>query len=107
MAVLELLGDEYVRSILTVTNVESLSASELSERCDASLATVCRRLERLQDAGLVAERTRPRADGHHDTVYAATLEELSVRLTGDELAVELRRRDEDAADRLTRMWEDL
>jgi hypothetical protein len=39
-------------------------------------------------------------DGHHYEVYAATLEELSVRLEGDEFVVELDRT-RDPADRMT------
>lgn len=115
--VAELLDDAHVRTVLTATSVDPMSARELSERCDASRATVYRRLEALEAAGLVAERTRPRADGHHDAVYVATLDELSIRLRDGELELELDRRDGDAAfgpdlgsddvaDRLTRMWED-
>jgi len=105
-AVVELLDDEHVRQILTATSVDALSAKELSERCDVSQATVYRRVERLAEAGLVDERTRPRADGHHDTVYVATLDEVSIRLRDGELHLDLERRGDDVADRLTRLWEE-
>ena len=104
-AVVELLDDEHARTILTATSVDPLSAKELSERCDVSQATVYRRVERLTETGLVEERTRPRADGHHDTVYVATLDELSVRLRDGELEFDIERRGEDVADQLTRLWE--
>ena len=104
-SVVELLDDEHARSILTTTSVDPLSAKELSERCDVSQATVYRRVERLTAVGLVAERTRPRADGHHDTVYVAVLDELSIRLRDGELEFDLERRGDDVADRLTRLWE--
>lgn len=103
--VVALLDDEHVRTILTATDGEALSAKELSERCDVSVTTVYRRLERLQEAGLVAERTRPRSDGHHDAVYVATLDELAVRLRDGRLECEIDRRGDDVADSLTRMWE--
>jgi len=106
--VVGLLEDEYARSILTALSEEPMSASELSERCDHSLPTVYRRTDRLVAAGLVAERTRPRSDGHHDTVYVARLDELSVRLRDGELRYEVEHREEpDVADRLTNMWEEL
>lgn len=105
-AVVALLDDDHVRTILTATNVEPMSAKELSEHCDVSQATVYRRVERLTDAGLLAERTRPRADGHHDTVYVATLDELSIQLRDGELEFDVERRGDDVADRLTRLWED-
>ncbi|MDQ2074063.1 helix-turn-helix domain-containing protein [Haloarcula sp. H-GB4] len=105
-AVVGLLDDEHVRTILTATSGDALSAKELSERCDVSQATIYRRVERLTAAGLVDERTRPRADGHHDTVYVATLDEVSIRLRNGELRFDLERRGDDVADRLTRLWED-
>lgn len=104
-AVLALLEDEHARAILTTTSVDPMSAKELSEHCDVSQATVYRRVERLTAAGLLAERTRPRADGHHDTVYVPRLDELSVRLRDGSLEFDLATRGEDIADRLTRLWE--
>ena len=104
--VVGLLDDDHARAILTATSDEALSAKELSERCDISQATVYRRVDRLTDAGLLAERTRPRADGHHDTVYVAKLDELTIRLRDGRLEFELDRVGEDIADRLTRLWEE-
>lgn len=107
--VARLLQDESARKILRATSIEPMSAKDLSKRCDASLPTVYRWAERLAATGLVAERTRPRSDGHHDTVYVATFEELSVRLRDGTIDVELTRTDaeDEMADRLTEMWEDL
>lgn len=104
--VVGLLDDEHVRSILTATSEEALSAKELSERCDISQATVYRRVDQLTNVELVTERTRPRADGHHDTVYVARLDELTIRLQDGQLEFELDKRGEDIADRLTRLWEE-
>jgi DNA-binding transcriptional ArsR family regulator len=102
------LGDETARAILTATSVEPMSASELGDHCDVDTSTAYRWTERLRDAGLLAERTRPREDGHHDAVYVATLAELSVRLDEGDLEVEMTTDGtEDRADRLTSMWEEL
>jgi predicted transcriptional regulator len=105
--VVSLLDDECARAILVATSTAAMSATELDDDLDASLSTVYRRLERLDDAGLVVEGTRPRADGHHDTVYSADLDEFTVSLADGELNFELRRRREDVAGRLARRWEDL
>ncbi|WP_049926995.1 ArsR/SmtB family transcription factor [Halopiger goleimassiliensis] len=102
--VVDLLDDEYARAILTAIRTDPMSANELSEHCDGSFSTIWRRLERLEEAGLVAERTRPRSDGNHDTVYAATVEEVRLRLDDDGFSLEIDRCDEDAADRLQRLW---
>lgn len=105
--VASLLGDDVVRAILTATSQEPMSATELSDHCDRSLPTVTRRLDRLTDADLVAETTRPRADGHHDTVYAPTLSSVRVDLADGEFETAVERADGDAADRLTSMWRGL
>ena len=116
-AVAGLLHEATARDVLTATSRHPMSASELAEHCDVSVPTAHRWTERLADAGLVVERTRPREDGHHDAVYAATFEELSVRLEDGRLEVEMSTddpldgdgaaEDGDAVDRLTTMWEDL
>lgn len=100
-------ADDVARTILGATSEEPLSAAQLQERCDASLATVTRRLDELTEAGLLSETTRPRADGHHDTVYAPTLERLEIELDDGEFRAVVDRRERDAADRLTDMWRDL
>lgn len=104
-SLIALLDDDSARTILTETSSEPRSATELAEHCDASLSTVTRRLNDLADAGLVEDRTRPRSDGHHDTVYAATLDRFEVRLRDGDLEFELDRTDRDAADELKDLWE--
>lgn len=100
----QLLEDDCVRTILKRTLEEPMSASELTETCAASRATVYRRLDELADHGLVVERTDPDADGHHRTVYVAALDRVVVDLTTDgfEVTVSKRKR---AADRFTEFVE--
>jgi len=103
--VLAVLDDEYARDILTHTSVESMSASTLSDRCDASLPTIYRRLERLEECQLVTEETELAPDGNHYSVYSANLEHLELSLEDGSFELELSYRDEDVADKFTRMWE--
>lgn len=112
--VLDLLSDEYARSILAATSIEPMSAKQLSEQCDASLPTVYRRIEWLQEYELIEEQTKVELTGNHHKVYSATLAEFSMEL--DEGAYEgtIERttraeflEEEDTADRFTRMWENL
>jgi predicted transcriptional regulator len=103
-AVVDLLDDEHVRSMLVATSVEPLSAAELAERCDVSVSAVYRRADRLVDADLLREQTRPRPDGHHDTVYVAVLERFELSIRDGELAWTIDRTETDVADELTRLW---
>ncbi|MFP9192704.1 winged helix-turn-helix domain-containing protein [Natronosalvus vescus] len=103
--ILALLDDEYARAILTETSVEPMSASTLSDRCDASLPTIYRRLDRLRECGLISEQTELAPDGNHYSVYEASLERLELTLEDGTLSLEVTRREEDVADKFTRLWE--
>lgn len=103
--VLELLGDEYVRAILTATSDEPMSAKAISETCDMSLPTVYRRVDDLLEFDLVVEQTRIDRDGHHYTVYEPSVGRVTVDV-GGELSATVEYR-EDAVDRFTRVWEDI
>lgn len=102
--VADLLADEHVQRILAATSVDPRSKSELAERCDASLQTVSRRVDDLADADLVREETRARRDGHHDAVYAATLDSFEVRLRDGDLEHDVTRTEQDTTDELQRLW---
>ena len=102
--VVALLDDEHTRSILAATSDRPLSANELSEHCGVSTSSIYRRLDRLTDADLVAERTRPRSDGHHETVYVSRLHRFELTVTDGELRWDIDRESDDVADQLTRLW---
>ncbi|MFP8954025.1 helix-turn-helix domain-containing protein [Natrialbaceae archaeon A-arb3/5] len=103
--VLAVLDDEYAREILTHTSVEPMSASTLSERCDASLPTIYRRLDRLKGCRLVTEETEIAPDGNHYNVYRANLDRLELTLDDGAFDLEVTHRSDDVADKFTRMWE--
>jgi len=100
-----LLADDTVRTILTETSDQPMSATELDERCAASKPTIYRRLEDLRDLDLVDERTRPDpVGGHHRQVFVPTLDHVRVDLETGRLETRIARR-EDLADRFTRLVE--
>lgn len=98
-----LLADADARAILEAAADEPSSSAELAELVDVSRKTVYRRLDRLHEAGLVSEHTRPRPDGHHETVYTATLEGVYVELTDEGLTCRVET-GADPADELTKLW---
>lgn len=87
--VLELLGDEYTRRILASLLERPRSGPALLERTDASRATVYRRLNALEDAGIVAAALRPDPDGHHRKEFRLAVERLDVRFDDDGISVRL------------------
>lgn len=104
---LSLLDDEYARAILIETSKEPMSADALTERCDASPPTVYRRIDRLDEHDLVEAEQELDPDGHHYKTYRARLERVSVELSDGEMDVRVDRTDENAADRFTRLYEEL
>lgn len=103
-AVLDLLGDEYARTILRATDEDPKSASELQQNYDLSRPTISRRVNRLLDHQLLMERTEIDTEGgHHFSLYEAGMDRLTVRLDRGQFDVQLELRG-DAADRFTRMW---
>lgn len=102
-----ILEDDYARRILVETYDDPRSAEALSDACDASESTIYRRVERLRDRDLLEGIQRLDPGGHHHEVYAARLEKVTVELTDDGFIVEIDRRDETAADRFTRLYEEL
>ena len=100
----DLLDDEYARTILVATYREPMSAEALAEVCDASPSTIYRRVERLRDHQLLDAEQRLDPDGHHYEEYAACLQRVTVELTEDGIELDVDR-EEDPADRFTRLYE--
>lgn len=102
-----LLEDEYAHAILIHTSTHEMSASELSDTCDASVSTIYRRIERLQEHDLLAEQLHLDRDGHHYNTYTARLERIEIELVDGAFEINLTYRPEDAADRFTDLFEGL
>lgn len=102
--VFDLLADEYAREILALAKQEPMSAQELADACDVHHTTIYRRLERLEELGVIVGQGRIDPEsGHHTTVYQTTLEEINVNLDRDHYHVTMRR-EADPADRMADMW---
>lgn len=104
ISVLELLGDEYAQQILRAVSEGQMSANALHDVCDASLATVYRRIDTLVDHGLLREQVELDSDGNHCHVYKTNFESIDVQLTDGDFEVHVRPGDQ-TADRLTEMWD--
>jgi len=102
-----LIEDEVSRQILVELHDEPMSATALSDRCEASKPTIYRRLDELRRCELLVEQTNPDpADGHHHTVYTTNLDRIVIELTGDSFSVAVDRH-ERMADRFSRLIEEM
>lgn len=107
---LELLHDRYARAILTETSAEPMSATELADACDASLSTIYRRVDELDERGLVRSETEYDPGGDHYQLYEAAVDHVGIDIEDGTWSLDVSRTgtDEDSvtrADRFTRAWE--
>ncbi len=108
IAFLRGLGNKYNPEILQRT-YEPKSAQELSDELDIPIATSYRRVEELQDLGLLAEEGKEFSDeGRQRTVYRREVDAITIRLTDDGGAIEIETKDRTAAkNKLVDVWGDL
>ncbi|WP_276255221.1 winged helix-turn-helix domain-containing protein [Halomontanus rarus] len=105
--VLGLLDDDVAREILIQTSNRPMSADALSTHCNVSPPTIYRRINQLHEYELLEEQQQIDTDGHHYKTYVACLERISVELKDGGMTVEIRRVEENVADRFTRLFEEL
>ncbi|WP_128477731.1 helix-turn-helix domain-containing protein [Halorussus pelagicus] len=81
---LELL-DGYTCAILSAASSRPVPAKRIREAFGVPDSTLYRRLPRLVDRGLLAERTRIDADGNHYRVYRSRIDRIVFEV-GDDAA---------------------
>lgn len=80
-AILTALSDAQSRAILGATATEPLSVGELTELYDIPTATAYRKVNRLSELGLLAERVRINPNGPNTTAYELRVKTVSVTLS--------------------------
>jgi DNA-binding transcriptional ArsR family regulator len=87
--VLSLLSDEYAREMLNILVEDSLSARALSERLDMSRATIYRRLDRLESAGVIESSMIVDPEGHHRKRFSVVLDRMQLLFEPDGISLEV------------------
>lgn len=91
-AVFEALGDATCRTILRALrqHQQAMTVQELSSLTDVSLTSMYRKLEKLNEAGLVTEYDELDEDGHRRSRYKSDIDQIEVALETDgDVAVSL------------------
>lgn len=86
---LALLGDEYTRAVLEAVIEQPRSGTAVTEAADVSKATAYRRLESLEEAGLVVSETVFDSSGHHHEQYRAVVEKVELGVEADGLTAQV------------------
>jgi len=85
---------------------EPKSAEQLGAECEASLPTIYRRLNELEEYELVEAVKRPNPGGNSYKVYRSRYRELTVSFGDDHISIDTPVRP-NAAGRITDIWSDL
>jgi predicted transcriptional regulator len=88
--ILTRLNAAYAQQILEAISTDAKPARDIAVECGASRATVYRRLNSLQEAGLVETEMQYDGDGHHRTVFRTDFESLALEMTVDGLTMTFR-----------------
>lgn len=91
--VLEMLGDEYTRRVLRAVTEQPRTGPEIAEALDMSKATVYRRLERLEEANVVASTRKLDPKGHHCQQFHAVVSGFEFEFGRDGMDVSVRTND--------------
>jgi predicted ArsR family transcriptional regulator len=82
-SVLDALGNKYSAEILCAARTPT-SAQEISDELEVPIATCYRRIEELEDVGLLRCEGRQLSDeGRRTNVYRRTLDEFAIEFAGD------------------------
>lgn len=86
--VLSMLGDDYAQAILKAISTEPLPARKLAERLDLSRATVYRRLNRLEDAGIVESMLSYHPEGYHRKQFKINFDRLVLSIDTHDIDID-------------------
>lgn len=87
---LDLFGDEYTRAVYEVVAEQPRTGRAVAEAADVSRATAYRRLNDLQEAGLIRTELQLSEDGHHRECFEAVGGSLSISLDDGDIEAMVR-----------------
>ena len=104
--IFDVLASEDVRRILVATSVRPMSAKELADICDRSLATIYRRVQAMEDYDLLSEELTRDPDGTQYNEYRSDLNEITINVDEGQLNVNIDI-ERDTVDQFAELIEDL
>lgn len=104
--IFDVLASEDVRRILVATRVRPMSAKELADICDRSLATIYRRIQAMEDYDLLSEEPTRDPDGTQYNEYRSDLNEITISVDEGQLNVNIDI-EKDTVDQFADLIEDL
>lgn len=78
---LQLLNDEYTQKILSTLSEEPTTCREMASQTDISRPTIYRRINKLQEAGVLIEGMKIGENGHHRSTYKLNPFALNIEIS--------------------------
>lgn len=104
--ILDAMGDTCARDVLAAICREPRSAQDVASMLDHSLQTVYRRIDLLEEYGLVTSQIQIAGDGNHSRVFEAAFDDVLVSVEDEQYDVRIYQR-ENLPDRFTQLWNEL
>ena len=104
--IFDVLASEDARRILVATSVRPMSAKELADVCDRSLATIYRRVRAMEDYDLLSKELTRDPDGTQYNEYRSELNEITISVDEGRIDVNVDI-ERDTVDQFAELIEDL
>ena len=87
--ILEIMADKYSRDLLRTTGEVPKSAFRISQETGIPISTVYRRIQKLQDAGVVRVSGEINLEGKKHFLYQSKVKAISSKVAGEFINVEI------------------
>ena len=87
--ILEIMADKYSRDLLRATRELPKSAFSISQETGIPISTVYRRIQKLQDAGVVRVSGEINLEGKKHFLYQSKVKAISSKVSGEFINVEI------------------
>jgi len=87
--ILEIMADKYSRDLLRATGEVPKSAFRISQETGIPISTVYRRIQKLQDAGVVRVSGEINLEGKKHFLYQSKVKAISSKVAGEFINVEI------------------
>ena len=88
-SILEIMADKYSRDLLRTTRELPKSALRISQETGIPISTVYRRIQKLQDAGVVRVSGEINLEGKKHFLYQSKVKAILSKMIGDFITVEI------------------
>ncbi len=88
-SILQIMSDKYSRDLLRITRDLPKSASSIAQETEIPISTVYRRIQKLQDIGIVRVSGEINLEGKKHFLYHSKVKAISTKIAGESINMEI------------------